>query len=112
MLGVMLNAASNQLTATPVNISSSGDNIVVSGANGKVTRVYKLFIVATSSVTLTFKDGASNSLSGPIALAANESLTLSFDNASPWFQTTAGNNFIINLGSGVQVSGVAYFQQG
>ena len=45
-----------------------------------------------------------------MTLSAGVPLTLDFS-SQPWFVTSSGNAFILNLGSSVQVSGAAYYQQ-
>lgn len=96
------------LTRAALSISTAGDNTVVGGTALQTIRVHKLFLVCAASVNVTFKDGASTSLSGAMSFNAGSGLLLPFD-TEPWFVTTAGNAFIINLGSAKQVSGVVYY---
>jgi hypothetical protein len=96
-----------QLQSTSINASSSGDNIVISGVVGKIIKVFRIFAIASASVQVTLKDGASTALTGPLTLG---SFALDFD-AEPWFIGTVGNGFILNLGSSAQVSGRVYYTQ-
>lgn len=97
------------LLAAPINISTSGDNTIITGVGGQVIRVFKIFAVAASSVLVTPKDGTGGTaFTGALTLG---SFALDFD-SQPWFTTTAGNNFVLNLGSGVQVSGSVFYTQG
>jgi hypothetical protein len=93
-----------------VNISTLGDNTVVGSLSASTVLVYRIVLTAASSVTVTFKDGAGASLSGPITLAAGVPLVLPFD-ANALFATSTGNGFVINLGSAVRVSGTVLFTQ-
>ena len=105
---VTLSGNSSPLSSAPINISSSGNNVVVAGQTGKIVRVYRLAMVAMSSVTATIEDGGSTALTGPMALAANQELYFPFD-TQPVFITSPGNAFEIKLSSGVSVGGVIYY---
>ena len=105
---VTINGNSSPLTSAPINISSSGNNVVVAGQAGKVIHVYRMAMVAMSSVTATIQYGGSTALTGPMALAANQELYFPFD-TQPVFITSPGNAFEIKLSSGVPVGGVVYF---
>jgi hypothetical protein len=95
--------------SAPVNISTSGNNTIISGVAGQTIRVWKLFLecaTASTSVQVT-PYNAATAFCGPILLG---SWVLDMD-TEPWFVTSAGNAFILNLGSATQVSGVVYFTQ-
>ena len=96
--------------AASVNASSSGDNTIIAGSTGLITRVYRIFLVIGGSTALTFKDGASNSYTGAMTFASGGSLVLDFQ-AEPWFIGTAGNGFVINSSNAVQISGTVYYVQ-
>lgn len=81
--------------------------MIIAGVGGQIIRVFRIFAIAASSVTMTPKDGASTGFTGPLTLG---SFALDFD-AEPWFVGTAGNAFVLNLGAGVQVSGRVYYTQ-
>jgi len=96
------------MTEASISASSSGDNTIVSGVAGQTILVYKILFTLAGTSTVTFKDGASTSLTG--AMSNQISYTLDFD-GDPWFSMSSGNAFIINLGSAVQASGRVYFRQ-
>jgi hypothetical protein len=107
-INVTINGSSSPLSSAVINIDSSGNNVVVAGQTGKIIRVYRMAMVAMSSVTATIQDGGSTALTGPMVLAANQELVFNYD-TQPWFISSAGNAFEIKLSSGVQTSGVVYF---
>ena len=94
--------------STIIDISSSGNNTVITGVSGEVIRIWKLFFVCNAAVNITFRDGASDNLTGVMNFLANGSMVLDFDQ-EPWYVLTSGNDFVINLSAGQQVSGRVYF---
>lgn len=103
------NAFSN-LSDAQISFNLAGDNVLISGISGKKIYVYRIFLVVGGITNLIFKDGLSINKSGAIPMLANGSITLDISNV-PWFQTTAGNDFILNSSQSVQISGVVYYQQ-
>lgn len=97
----------SELTEIAVDCASSGDNTLIAAVANRRIRVYRGFLIAASSVAATVKDGASTSLTGAMTIG---SAFWSYD-TRPWFTTTAGNAFILNLGGAVQVSGRLYYIQ-
>lgn len=97
-------------TQASLNIAASGDNTVVAAVVGQTIRVWKILLVANAAVNIRFKDGAATDLTATINLTANQGIVLDLD-AEPWFLTSAGNAFIINLSAAVQVSGRVYSTQ-
>lgn len=106
------------LPATPIDTSLSGiaidaalmgDNILVPGIAAQTIRAFKLFLVAASTVSFKFKDGVAD-LTPFMPLSQGGAMVLDFD-TQPWFVTTAGNDFIIELSAAVQVSGRLAYQQ-
>ena len=98
------------MTSASLNISSSGDNTVVSAQSGQTVRLHKLLLVAVGAVNVKFKDGAGTDLTPALPLQAGGSIVLDFD-GEPWFVTSSGNALIINLSAAVQVSGRLYYTQ-
>ena len=96
-------------TETPINFALSGDNVVIAPVASKAIYVYKYFLVVSAATNLTFKDN-STALTGPIPLAANEAMVFTFD-TRPWFTTAQGDELLINISTGVQVSGRIYYLQ-
>ncbi len=97
------------LQFTAVNNSAGGNIAAPAGISGAIIRIYKLYLVFSGNTNITFQDG-STALSGPMAMLANGSITLSMD-GTPWFTTSVGNAFNINSSASVQVSGAVYFTQ-
>lgn len=98
------------LTAVAISSASTGDITIVAGVAGKVIRVWKIFFNIGAASNLTFKDGASTSLSGAMNFPANGGLVLDHDSEA-WFTATSGNAFIINQSGTAQISGACYYTQ-
>jgi len=90
-----------------INIASNGDNTVIAAQAGKMIMIHQLFLVCAGAVSLKFKDGASTDLCPALPMLTSGGLT--FDYKEPWFVTSQGNAFIINLSAAVQVSGRIYY---
>ena len=95
---------------TAINAASSSDNTLIAAVAGQTIRVHKLFFVASGAVNIKFKDGASTDLTPAMPIYAGGGFTLDFD-GDPWFVTTAGNAFVLNLSAAVQISGRIYYSQ-
>jgi len=91
----------SKYTDASISISSSGDNTIVSGTAAQTIRVFRLMLACASGVNVTFKDGASTSLTGAMPFGGIV-LDASGD---PWFVTSSANAFVINLSGAVQCSG-------
>lgn len=101
-----------QFTTAALSFSSSGDNTAVAASTGKTIKIWKLAFTVAGAVNPTFKDGASTSLSGAFVLTANGS-NLVFDyDGSPWWVTSPGNAFIINLSGAVALTGQVWYTIG
>lgn len=98
------------LTSASINASASGDNTLVAAVAAQTVRVFKLFLVANGAVNIKFKDGAATDLTAVMNLNIGGSITIDLD-GEPWFLTSAGNAFVLNLSAAVQVSGRIYFTQ-
>ena len=96
------------LTGASINASSSGDNTIVSGTASQTVRVHRLFLVVAAACTLKFKDGAGTDLTGAMTLNAGGAIMLDLS-TDPWFVTSSGNGFVINLSAAVQCSGRVYY---
>ena len=97
------------LSSASVNASTVGDNTLVTGVGGETIRVFKVVLVFSEAGTAIFQDG-NTALTGPLVMSAGGSIVLDMDVTNPWFLTSAGNNFILNL-SGGAVGGVIYYTQ-
>lgn len=101
-----------QFNTAALSFSSSGDNTAIAAATGKTIKVWKIAFTVAGAVNVTFKDGASTSLSGAYVLTANGSnFVLDYD-GSPWFVTQPGNAFIINLSGAVALTGQVWYSIG
>ncbi len=100
--------AADFLTA-PINISASGNNTVIVGVPDKLVRVYMIWFLVSAANTIIFNDGIT-AFSGPADFTANEALVFDFC-TKPWFVTSRGNDFAINLANAVQVGGMVYYTQ-
>ena len=107
-------------TAT-INISSSGDNVILApGLDGMpaswdngATKIAIDFIsfIPSGSVTIQFKDGA-NLLGGPLPLVSGQPLTWenAMKNEHGILTLSANSNFTINLSAPVQVGGIIRYR--
>lgn len=105
---VALPIGTDKFSEAVIDCASSGDNTIIAAVAGQTIRVYRMFAIAASTVTVTVKDGASTALTGAMTLG---SCVLDEDD-SPWFTLTRGNALILGLGDAVQVSGRVYYIQG
>ena len=96
---------SDALTSSIIDISSTGDNTVVSGTASQSIKVYKMFLAASATVGMVFKDGTTGRLTGTMFVT---SFSLDEDR-EPWFTLTSGSAFVINLSGTTQVSGRVYY---
>src|SRR5579864_982905 len=94
----------------PINCSASGDNVVISPEPANGFKIWKLWLVAASAVTVTYKSG-SNTLSGPVGLVSGGSQTMPYDGIAN-LSIQINSAFIINLSAPVQVSGMVYYTRG
>ena len=94
-------ASASQLA---ISCNASGDNIIVTRSVGTI-KVYGILLLPDSGVGMKFKNGAGADLTG-VMQVGSLFLPMQYD---PYFTTTGTNNFILNLSSAVQVSGVIYY---
>jgi hypothetical protein len=96
------------LTTAVISANANGDNTIVGGIPVTRILVHRIWFVAAGAVSVIFKDGAGTNLSGAAPLAANEGFTLDLS-GEPWFVTSLGNGFVINLSAGVLIAGTVYY---
>jgi hypothetical protein len=94
-----------------VNASANGNNTLIAGVGGETIRVFKVALVFSVGGTAIFQDGNSTALTGPLVLNAGATIVLDMDITNPWFLTSAGNAFVVNLAGGAVVGGVVYYTQ-
>jgi hypothetical protein len=92
-----------------ISFSSSGDNTCIAAVTGMPINVWKIWFTAANAVNVTFKDGASTSLSGAAILTSNGSSFFAVYDGSPWWVTSPGNAFVINLSGAVALTGQVYY---
>lgn len=88
-----------------INISSSGDNVIIPGVLAKRILITNLLLTVYAEVNLTLKEGSLN-ISGPLDFGGTSEPRGMVSNfgLSP-ICLSPGMSFIINLSAGVQVSG-------
>lgn len=85
--------------------ATSGDNTLVAADATKKIRVFALYLVAASAVTVRFESAAGGTaLSGVMSVGANGGIVLPF-NPAGWFETAANQLLNMELGGAIQVSG-------
>lgn len=104
-----IHADADDFLTAPIDISNSGDNTIIFGVTDKLIRVYMIWFVASAASTVIFKD-RTTALSGSASFTANEALVFDFC-TKPWFRTSRGNDFVMTLGTAVQVGGMVYYTQ-
>lgn len=90
-----------------VNVSASGDNVVVAAVAGKKIVVINILVVAAGTVTLTIKSGVgggATAKSGPLPLAVNTGLGGVFD-PTGHFETAPGEALNLSLSAAIAVGG-------
>lgn len=102
-------ATTKALSNAAVSASSSGDNTAIAGTATQTIRVNRLYMVAAGAVNVTLKDGTGTPLTGAIPMVANQVMHLDFSGGEPWFVTSAGNGFVINLSGAVAVTGFVQY---
>jgi hypothetical protein len=95
----------------PVNISASGDNVVLAAVPGKILRVLNVVLIPAAAVVIKFTDGLAGAvLAGPMTVQP-QGIWPGY--LQPWaaggtlsnFDTSPGNALVINLGAAIQVGG-------
>jgi len=85
-----------------ISAASATDNTLVAAVSGKKIRVLQMHYGPASSTAIKFKSGASTDLTGAITTATPQTLPFS---PVGWYETAAGEAFVMNLGGAVQTSG-------
>lgn len=105
-------APTPRFQSASINVATAADQTIVGAVAGQAIQIVGLVLVAAGAVTVTPKDG-STALTGAISLVAGQPFILVPERAViPWFTTTAGQAFVLNLGGAVQVSGRVYYRTG
>lgn len=117
-----------QLLEDDINISASGDNIVITPGSGNMPATWEnkavyiaidhINLVPSAGVTMQLKSGKSSgegvqkNYGGPYPLAQNQGFVLenAMQNTDGVITLGPNQSLIINLGSGVQVSGFVRYR--
>lgn len=98
-------ASTNVLHRGSINVSASGQALLVAAVPGKKIRLVSLLLTVAAAVAVDLQS-ASTSLTGPMPLQAG------FDAERDYglVETVAGEALNINLGANVQVAGPFVYQ--
>lgn len=101
---------SNPITdsiAVAVDVSGTGDKVIVAGQPGKWARVFRMVLTLTRPTDVyqdvVFKSG-STQLGGPYQFTNGAVITLTNDQRR-WLMTQPGEDLIVNLGGPGRLSG-------
>ena len=85
-------------------------HVVIAGVATKKIYIWRLFLWSDGTVDVTIKDETGN-LVGPLSFVAQSKLHLDLEGnpPQPWFVCHAGEDFIIDLGAAIQVSGAGLY---
>ena len=100
-------AAQVQQGVLSANIT--GDNVVISGVVGKLTKVFQILFVVSASTNITFKSG-SVAIGGPFNMLANGSFVLDYIQL-PITCLNLGDNFVINQSGAATIGGIIWYAQ-
>jgi hypothetical protein len=93
--------ASKDIKESPIAISASGDNTILTPTSGKALRISSLYLVSSTAANITLKAGVVS----PISISGSMPITyLAIDPKEP-MMLSVNQTFIINLGSAVSVTG-------
>jgi len=103
-------ALREQIHQAKIDIAASGT--IIAGVAGKITTIIAMVLVNNIGTTsIIIKDGTT-ALTGAMLLAAGVPLVLPPDPTVDWFQSAAaGNDIVLTLGAGTQVSGAVWYVQ-
>ena len=106
-----MNYLSN-LQKADINISSSGDNIIIAApTDGRYIAIDFISFFPTSAVTVQMKDGTTN-YGGSLPLDAKQTVTWenAMENEHGVLTMGTNNAFTMNLSGNVQVSGICRYR--
>lgn len=93
----------------PLNISSSGDNVILAGESDKWFYIHEIVGTPTNNLLMQIKSGTD--VLHEFNLQANQGTTISDipgEEGSPRFRIRPGQDFIINLDTPEFVGGLSY----
>lgn len=98
------------LKTLDINDAASGDNTIVALVSGKKIKVYCIVLNVVGTVNLTWKSGASTSLTGDMNFQAREGYAVAVDPPAFLLETAAGEALVLNLSAAIAVDGwVSYW---
>ena len=98
------------LSQIAINAGIAGDSTLIAGVPNTKIRVSKLFfVVGQGNADLIFKDGPNN-MTGVMEFLRRGLLVLDYD-GEPWFVTSEGNSFVLNVTPARQISGTLGYTQ-
>lgn len=89
--------------------ATAGDNTIIAGAPNQTISIEQMIITATGPVTVEAKDGTAV-IGGFQFGTGGGTYPLPFT-GNPWFLTSPGNNFVLNLSAAVQCAITGWYQQ-
>jgi hypothetical protein len=99
------------LSSVVVNASTNGNNTLIAGVVGETIRVFKVALIFSTGGTAIFQDGPSTALTGSLVFYSGGSMVLDMDVTNPWFITSTGNAFVVNLSGGAVAGGAIWYTQ-
>lgn len=94
-----------------INISASGDTVVIAGVAGRKTRVYQLVLWARAALDLVLKDGVATINGAGFNFSSSGGGVFDFPNRP--LTLGAGNDLVMNLSTTGPLTGwVEYTQTG
>jgi hypothetical protein len=88
----------------------AGNNVLIPGAVGKVTAVYRGIVSIDNPSLLQFTDGAGGALLFPVQLTAGGSLTWQASGV-PWIIGSVGSDIVLNSSAAVNIYGPLGYTQ-
>lgn len=89
----------------PISISSSGDNLIVSGVPKNYIRVIKYSLVCAGDVVITWVSDPAGAISGPMSFQSKGGISEPYC-PEGIMQAALGEDLVLNLSSGVSVGGL------
>lgn len=102
---ITVNGISYRVLQRGINATLSGDNIVIPSGGTKIYRIISIVFTCSSNVDVIFKSGASNTLISAMPFAKYGGLAVNFGPCGFFCETNAGEAFIMNLSSALNVRG-------
>ncbi|MBM3813448.1 MAG: hypothetical protein FJW20_17640 [Acidimicrobiia bacterium] len=97
-------------TLKSASFSLSSTGTVVGAVSGKRIKVYAVKLVASAAISVNFRDGASSSLEGAMALAANGGFVEFVNPPNFLFASSVGNSLdLVVSGGGTAAGRISYW---